>query len=167
MTSLYRSLLKQLSEKIAIYQELIGLLRTEWKCVADYSLGGLQEIANKKETLVLKMQTLEENRTKLVNAIAAKLGIDQEELTLQKLIDLPDTPLKPQLSAHRSTLLKQIETIHDLNEKARNMVDYSSLSIKKSLVFLHTTQQRAEAPYKQNGHMLEGRMQSRMLSTEA
>ena len=62
MTKHYKTLLGQLSQKIMIYDELIKLMETEWDSVTAYSLEKVQEITNKKETLILKMQVLEENR---------------------------------------------------------------------------------------------------------
>lgn len=166
MNKLYRALLNQMGQKIAIYKELIELLHVEWDSIVDYSLQGTQAILNKKEMLTLKMQVLEENRMKVVAAIAEKLEVAPESLTLKKLLAMQDHPLNLKLGAHRETLLTLIDTINEYHSKTKRLVDHSSLSIKKSLVFLHRTQDRAEAPYVANGRMSEGKTPSRMLSQE-
>jgi flagellar biosynthesis/type III secretory pathway chaperone len=158
--------MKQMGQKILIYGELIKLLRKEWDSISKYSYEDIQEILNKKETLVLKMQVLEENRTEVVKAIGKKLGMPFEELTLKKLIASIDHPLTTKLGKYRETLLEQINTISELNEVNKGLVDTSSLSIKKSLAFIHKAQSDAEASYHADGQMNEGKSNSRMLSLE-
>ena len=167
MTGLYFTLMSQMGQKIIIYKELISLLRKEWGSISEYSYEDIQEIVNKKETLVLKMQVLEENSIEVVNAIAKNLGMVSKELTLKKLIASIDHPVKIKLMKHRNTLLKQIKTIAELNQVNRGLIDSSSLSIKKSLAFIHKTQSEAEAGYHSDGLINEGKTSSRMLSLEA
>ncbi len=155
-----------MGQKIAIYNELIDLLKNEWDSVSGYSLMGVQEILNKKETLVLKMQVLEENRIEVVRAIAKKLDVPYEGLTLKKMLALSPHPLGDKLNLYRKKLLKQIDVIAKLTEKTKRIVDHSSMSIKKSLSFLHRTQEKSEAGYQAKGQLQEGKMQSRMLSAE-
>ena len=167
MTKLYKTLLKQMVQQSAIYDELIDLLRKEWDSVSEYSLLDVQEILNKKETLVLKMQVLEENRLQVVGAIAKKHEVSFEGLTLKKILSLQPHPLNQKLSLYREKLLKQISLIAVLTEKTKRIVDHSSMSIKKSLSFLHLTQEKYEIGYQAKGQVNKGRMQSRLLSTEA
>jgi flagellar biosynthesis/type III secretory pathway chaperone len=159
--------MSQMSQKITIYGELIKLLRKEWESISNYSYEAIQEILNKKETLVLKIQVLEENRAEVVDVIAKKLGMLPEELTLKKLIVLIDHPVKAKLMKYRITLLEQIKTIAELNEINQGLVDTSSLSIKKSLAFIHKTQSDAEAGYHGDGQMNGNKTSSCMLSLEA
>jgi hypothetical protein len=113
------------------------------------------------------MQVLEENRTEVVNMIATKLGIQYEDLTLKKLIASIDHPVKKKLLAHRSTLLGQVKTIGELNECNQALVDTSSLSIKKSLAFIHKTELAAQEGYHADGQMNDSKTSSVMLSMEA
>ncbi|MFQ5716214.1 MAG: flagellar protein FlgN [Nitrospinales bacterium] len=167
MTRLYKTLLGQMNRKIAIYRELIDVLRTEWDAVVSYSLKRTQEALGQKEILALKMQALEEERMKVVAEIAEKLETESEGLTLKKIVAMRDHPLNAKLMDRRETLLGLIDAIHELNEKNKHIVDRSSLSIKKSLAFLHRSQERAEADYHADGRIMETkRMQSRMLSAE-
>lgn len=150
-----------------IYDELIKLMQAEWDSVTEYSLEKVQEITNKKETLILKMQVLEENRIEAVRAIAKEMGVPyDEELTLKNILASGKHPLKPKLAKCRKILLQQIQRINELSERNKGLVDHSSLSIKKSLVFLHRSQDKAEASYYANGQVKEARAPSRMLSTE-
>ncbi|MFQ5672645.1 MAG: flagellar protein FlgN [Nitrospinales bacterium] len=166
MTRLYKLLVSQMRQKIALYNELIPLFQEEWDSIVDYSLDEVRAVLKKKEILALKMQMLEENRLKVVAEIANHLGVDPENLTLRDIIKVCGRPLSTQLTAQRETLLSQISAIFDYSEKNKHLVNRSSLSIKKSLVFLHRTQDSAEAAYGADGHRGEGKALCRMLSTE-
>ena len=167
MIGLYRTLLSQLGQKVLIYDELIKLLQEEWEGISWYSFEKVQAALNKKETLVLKMQLLEENRMEIVEVLAKHLGLSVQSLTLKKLIGSIDHPIRVKLNEKRKILLSQIKKIAYLNEKNQGLVDASSLSIKKSLAFLHKTQDFAEAPYHSDGNLKEGKSEVRMLSMEA
>jgi len=166
MTRLYKTLVNQMSQKITLYRELLRLLQDEWDSIVDYSLDEVNRVLQKKEILTLKLRVLEKNRLKLIAEIAKNLDVDRENLTLRHLLEIHDHPLNAKLAAQRETLLSQIDAILDHSEKNKGLVDRSSLSIKKSLVFLHRTQDSAEAAYGANGHKGEGKTLCRMLSTE-
>ena len=167
MIALFKTLFNQMGQKIMIYDELIQLLQKEWESVSNYSYDDIQEIMNKKETLVLKMQVLEENRNEVVQTLADKLELRVEEATLKKLITFCPAPVKKKLTAFRQRLLLQIETIADLNLKNQGLLDASSMSIKKSLVFLHMSQDTAESSYQGGGRIALGKGQSKMLNMQA
>ena len=166
MTHLYKKLLNQMGQKIIIYEEMINLLQKEWDCIIDYSLEDMKKILKKKENLALKIQVLEEKRVKVVTEISEKLQIGPENLTLRKILKAYKHPLNSRLFALRETLLEQINAILDQSKQIKRLVDSSSLSIKKSLVFLHRTQDSSVAPYRANGQMGEGKSECRMLSEE-
>ena len=155
-----------MGQKIAIYKELIDLLQKEWDCIVEYSLEDMQVILKNKEILTLKIEVLEENRVKVITRIAEKLEISSENLTLRNILKVHDHPLNSKLSAHRKTLLGQINTIRDYTKRTRALVDRSSLSIKKSLVFLHRAQDLAVAPYGADGQMGKGKTDCQFLSAE-
>ena len=167
MIGLYRTLLNQLGQKALIYDELIKLLEEEWEGISEYSYDKVQAALNKKETLVLKMQVLEENRLQVVEALAKRLGLSMQDLTLKKLIASIDHPVRAKLMGKRKILLGQIKKIAFLNEQNQGLVDASSLSIKKSLAFLHKTQDVSEAAYHADGSLNESKSEVRMLSMEA
>ena len=113
------------------------------------------------------MQVLEENRLKVVETLAKNLDLDLHNLTLKNLIASIDHPVRTKLMAKRKTLLSKIKKISFLSQKNQGLVDASSLSIKKSLAFLHKTQDIAEAAYHADGSLNERQSEVRMLSMEA
>tara|TARA_B100000686_G_C16793348_1_gene980353 strand:- start:117 stop:620 length:504 start_codon:yes stop_codon:yes gene_type:complete len=166
MIGLCHTLLNQLRQKALIYDELIILLEEEWGDISEYSYDKVQSGLNKKETMILKMQVLEENRLEVVEALAKQLGLSIQDLTLKKLIASINHPMRVKLMEVRNMLLGQLQKIAFLNAQNQGLVDASSLSIKKSLAFLHKTQDMNEAAYHADGNLIGSKSEIRMLSTE-
>ena len=167
MRNLYKNLQDVLEQKIKLYENFIQLLNEEWKCVSQYSYDDLQNIIVKKDDQVMQMQALENSRSSLMKKIAGDLKMKSSGLTLKKLIQLKDNPYRKNLSNCRKILLSNIQKINILSSKIKNFMDRSSLSLKKSIAFIHSEGEKANSPYKANGQVLEGKLQSRMLSVDA
>lgn len=156
-----------IEKKIDLYGKFIVLLEKQWNCVTAYSLESLEEIGEKKEELVDRMQVLEKERLRLMQKIERALGITQPGVTLKKLIQSAPDPLRTKLAKGRETLLGQIIAINKWHEQLRGLMGRSSLSMKKSLAFIHSQGEAASSPYHANGKVKEGSLQGRMLSLDA
>jgi hypothetical protein len=166
MNRLYKNLEDLLKEKIKLYESFISLLKEEWTCVSKYSYESLQEVITKKENKVIQMKALENNRSYLMLKIAEKLQVQQSTLTLKNIIQIRNNPNKINLAKCRKILLFQIKQISELTEMTKNLMDHSALSLKKSLAYIHSADEKAQSPYLANGKVMEGRVEGRMLSMD-
>jgi hypothetical protein len=166
MNRLYKKLEDLLKQKIKLYESFISLLKEEWTCVSKYSYDSLQEVIAKKEIKVIQMQALENNRSYLMLKIAEKLQVQQSTLTLKKIIQIRNNPNKINMAKYRKILLFQIRQISELTEMTKNLMDHSALSLKKSLAYIHSADEKAQSPYLANGKVMEGRVEGRMLSMD-
>ena len=166
MDRLYKNLEDLLKQKIKLYESFISLFQEEWTCVSKYSYESLQEVIAKKEDKVKELQTLENTRSFLMIKIAEKLQVQQSSLTLKKIIQIKNIPNKINLTKCRKKLLFQIKKINEWNNKVKGLIDQSSLSLKKSMVYIHSAEDRATSPYMANGQMMEGRTEGRMVSVD-
>jgi flagellar biosynthesis/type III secretory pathway chaperone len=166
MNRLYKNLEDLLKQKIKLYENFTKLLENEWVCVSNYSYDSLQEIIAKKEDQVLQMQSLENSRSCLMKKIAEKLQVRPSSLTLKKLIQIKGNPYKNNLAQCRKKLLFQIKQINEWSEKVRNLMDHSALSLKKSLAYIHSADEKAQSPYLANGRVMQGRAEGRMVSMD-
>jgi len=166
MDRLYKNLEDLLKQKIKLYESFINLFQEEWTCVSKYSYYALQDVIAKKEEKVIEMQTLEKTRSFLMIKIAEKLQVQQSSLTLKKIIQMKDTPNKINLNKCRKKLLIQIKKINEWSNRVKDLIDQSSLSLKKSLAYIHSAEDRAASPYMANGQMMEGRAEGRMVSVD-
>ncbi len=166
MNRLYRNIEDLLNQKIKLYDGFIQLLKDEWVCVSKYSYDSLREITAKKEDKVMQMQALENSRSSLMKKIAEQLNIRQSNLTLKKLIQIKENPYRSNLARCRKKLLSQIKEINVWSAKVKNLMDHSALSLKKSLAFIHSADEKAVSPYLANGRVMEGRVEGRMVSMD-
>ena len=166
MNRLYKNLEDLLKQKIKLYESFISLLKEEWICVSKYSYDSLQEVITKKENKVIQMKALENNRSYLMLKIAERLQVQQSSLTLKKIIQIRNIPNKINLAKCRKILLFQIRKISELTQMTKNLIDHSALSLKKSLAYIHSADEKAQSPYLANGKVMEGRVEGRMLSMD-
>jgi flagellar biosynthesis/type III secretory pathway chaperone len=166
MNRLYKNLEDLLRQKINLYENYIQLLKDEWTSVSKYSFNSLQEIIAKKEDKVMQMQALENSRSCLMKKIAETLKVSQSSLTLKSLVQLKDNPYKRKFSHHRKQLLYQIKEISKWSEITKDLMDHSSLSLKKSLAYIHSADEKANSSYLANGRVMERRGEGRMLSMD-
>jgi len=163
--------LRELNDLIAgeidLYKEFILLLREQWDSISSYSLSSLNEIIEKKENMVRQIQQLEKKRSGLMAQIARLRGVSGRDLTLKKIVQTTVNPIRLKLSAGRETLLAQISTINELHEGIKGLMDHSSLSLKKSMAFVHSKSEEASAPYHPDGKLVDANLQGRMLNFNA
>ena len=113
------------------------------------------------------MQQLEKQRSGLMEKIARLRGVREKDLTLKIIIQTTVNPIRVKLSKSREALLAQIATINELHEGIKGLMDKSSLSLKKSLVFVHSKNEEANAPYHPDAKLKEASLQGRMLNFNA
>ena len=98
--------------------------------------------------------------------IAENLKVRQSSLTLKKLVQITKNPYRNNLARCRQKLLSQIKEINEWSENVRNLMDHSALSLKKSVAFIHSADEKAFSPYIANGRLMEGRVEGRMVSMD-
>ncbi len=173
MNRLLKELHALLEKKIVLYDRFIELLGEQWDCLTGYSLEGLQDIQHRKEALVDAMQKLERDRGELMQRIEVKLAITQpggvtpSGLTLKRLLRMQSHSMNEPLARSRERLLAQIGRINQWHERLRALMDSSALSLKRSMVFIHSAAEAATSPYHADGRLSGSSRESRMLSTEA
>ena len=166
MNRIYKNLEDLLKQKIKLYDSFLKLLQEEWICLSQYSYESLNVVIAKKENKVMQMQALENSRSSLMGKIAENLKVKTSDLTLKKLIQLKDNPYKNNFDKCRKKLILQIKQINEESEKVKNMIDHSALSLKKSLAYIHSADEKAVSPYTATGQMMEGRVEGRMVSID-
>ena len=130
--NLAQSIKSILSEQVAGYRTLIEVLRRERECLIHVDPTGVETLSKEKDTIVLKLRLLEEERIRLVRTYAKNLAID-ERSALDKLADVTGDNEFRQL---RLQLISLIQGIMELNDFNRVLIERSSIVIKNALNFL-------------------------------
>jgi flagellar biosynthesis/type III secretory pathway chaperone len=114
---------KILSEQVKGYKTLVDLLQKERTCLLDLNAQGVEELSKEKDTLIMRLRLLEEERIRLVRKHF------NGDVSLQKLWEQTrdDT-----LMEMRSKLLSLVQSIEELNE-------FNRLLIGRSLNYIKTT----------------------------
>jgi FlgN protein len=76
-----------LMEKEKCCKALVDLLQKERAYLIDFELGGIEELTKGKDTLLLRLRLLEEERLRLTVVLAAAPGDPPADVTLRGLVD--------------------------------------------------------------------------------
>ncbi len=131
---------KILGEQIETYRTLLEVLQRERECLVHFNPEGVETLAKGKDTIMLKLRLLEEERIRLVQAFAREQGIT-EEMTLKKLhIATGDADY----ATLRSQMLSLIQAISEFNEFNKILIERSVNFVRRNLVFLDSFRMTAD-----------------------
>ena len=165
MTDLYQTLDEVLVKKIGIYNELIEVMKEERKSITEYSREKLEMALELKSLLLARVHELNHKREEVVQSFAQKLRKDQTEVTLKTIIGLKENPKGKRMNTCRNKILTQIKVINELNLENKNLINRSSLAMRKSMKWLYEVD-TAYTPYYSNGQLSEPTMESRVVNTD-
>lgn len=121
-----------LTEQVIGYRTLLEILRRERECLIHFDPAGVEILSKEKDTVVLKLRLLEEERIRLVRSFASDHATN-EQSALQKLIEVSGDDSFQQL---RLQLISLLQGIQELNEFNRVLIERSSSVVKNALSFL-------------------------------
>ncbi|MCL1925791.1 MAG: flagellar protein FlgN [Syntrophorhabdaceae bacterium] len=112
-----------LREQEACCKTLVGLLQRERGYLVDLDVRAVEELTKEKDTLLLRLRFLDEERQRLVSVLSKEWsGQSGKELTLCAMAERAgDT----ELSEMRLKLVSLAQSINDLNSFNRYLVDRS------------------------------------------
>ena len=121
-----------LLEQIGGYRMLLEVLQRERECLISFNSAGVETISKEKDTIVLRLRLLEEERTRLVTKFTAENEI-KGNLSLQKFYELTgDVSFK----TLRLQLISLLQGIAELNDFNRILIERSMNFIKNATGFL-------------------------------
>ncbi len=116
-----------LKEQINAYKVLNELLKKERKCLIDIESEKVEEISKEKDTVIMKLRLLEEERQRLTMQCADHNGLGSD-INLEELGKATGNKEFPDL---RSQLLSLLQSIEEMNR-------FNSILIDRSLNYLRT-----------------------------
>jgi flagellar biosynthesis/type III secretory pathway chaperone len=130
--SIEQSIKNILSEQLSGYRTLMEVLRKEREHLVQFNAAGVEALSKEKDTVVLQLRLLEEERIRLVRVFAADQKL-AEDLSLQRLVELTGDEAFQKL---RLQLISLLQGIVELNEFNRVLIERSSGVVKNALQFL-------------------------------
>lgn len=116
-----------LMEQEKCCKALVDLLQKERAYLIDFEVGGIEELAKGKDTLLFRLRLLEEERLRLTAALAAVPGGPPADVTLRGLADRTGDA---ELAGIRLKLVSLAQSIEDLNDFNRHLIDRSLGSVR-------------------------------------
>jgi flagellar biosynthesis/type III secretory pathway chaperone len=114
---------------------LVGLLQRERTHLVEFNASAVEELAKEKDTLLLRLRLLEEERQRLAAALAAEWpGVREGEVTLRAIAERTGDA---ELSGIRLKLISLAQSIEDLNNFNRHLIDRSLNSIRSATGFFN------------------------------
>jgi flagellar biosynthesis/type III secretory pathway chaperone len=123
-----------LAEQIKGYCSFLGLLQSEKACLISLDGTQVQSLSKEKDTLLLKLRLLEEERIRLMNRLATEKGIP-ETITLQGLVELTGDEA---FNVLRLQLISLLQSISELNDFNRSLTERSVNFTRSALGLLHS-----------------------------
>ncbi len=121
-----------LKEQVNTYRALHDLLGRERKCLLNIDAEKLEEISKEKDTIVMRLRLLEEERRRLVAEIAGDRGVSAD-INLRELAGITGNNVFSEL---RSTLLSLLQGIEEMNRFNSILIDRSITYIRTNMNFL-------------------------------
>ncbi len=154
-----------LADQEAVCRELLAVLKKEHHALTRLGLDQVNEATHEKETLISKMNILEDQRKKVVQRLSSSLGCtsNTDELTLKKLVPLLQEPHLTRIKTCRSNILDVIKSIQDANGRNQALLTYSVGLVNSTLALLNNLASR-DTVYYCNGKVQAGDHNGRVIS---
>jgi hypothetical protein len=159
----YDDFLNLLDGEAALYRALLSVLEEEKIAIIGSNLGELGKTGKKKEKLLLKIRTIEEQRQIMIKNLAQSLRCSHHDLTITKLAELVETPYSIRFKGLCSDLLPLAKTIRDVNDGNKALLRHSVALVRSSFAFLNNLI-TANAVYHRSGRMQQNHQSGKVLS---
>jgi flagellar biosynthesis/type III secretory pathway chaperone len=121
-----------LSEQVNGYRTLLDILQRERACLIHFDPRGVEALAKEKDTIVMKLRLLEEERMRLARAFAEEQSVPEDEVFRR----LTETSGDEAFQRIRLQLISLLQSITELNGFNRVLIERSAAVVKNALNFL-------------------------------
>lgn len=121
-----------LMKQINAFNMLLDVLQKERECLIELDVSELDNLLKEKDTIVLWLRLLEEEKNRLINKFATDNSIDID-INLDKLCELTGDHA---LQVYRLQTISIFQSIAELNEFNRILMERSISSFKSAADFL-------------------------------
>ena len=141
MASLMEELISTLSQEKDLYVALLPIAEEKTKAIVANDLEQLQEITDREQEAVGRVNALERKRNEVINNMGIVLGRKPQELTLTELIRVTEKQPKDRemLSGLKDELGHAVKRLADLNERNQVLIQHSLEMIEFNMNLVQST----------------------------
>ena len=121
-----------LTEQINGYRTLLALLQRERECIVNLNAGAIETVSKEKDTIVLRLRLLEDERKRLLDVFTAETK-NNDTMTLQRLYEVTGDK---DFQSMRLQLRSLLQSIEELNAFNMILIGRSLSFINSSMNFL-------------------------------
>ena len=129
-----KAIVSILIEQVNSYKSLLGLLKDERESLVDIDVDRIENISKEKDTVVMRLRLLEEERQRLLAEFTSDNNIEYEI----SLIELGKFTGNSQISDLRSQLISLLQSIEEMNKFNTVLIDRSLQHVKTSSSFFNS-----------------------------
>ncbi|MBI4849274.1 MAG: flagellar protein FlgN [Nitrospirae bacterium] len=123
-----KAIVSILREQVNTYKTLLELLKKERVCLVDINPDKIEEISKEKDTVVMRLRLLEEERVRLIKKYSQDSGLTGS----MNLEEMARHTGESTFSVLRSQMLSLLQSIEEMNR-------FNSILINRSLKYIKTT----------------------------
>ena len=141
MASLIEELITVLTEETKIYEELVPIAQEKTRIIIENDLQMLQSITEKEQALVDTVTGLEHKRTGVITNIGYIVGKPAAQIRVKDIIQFLEKQPKEQkeLSVLHDRLKHSIQTLMEINNRNRSLIQQSLEMIEFNMNFIQST----------------------------
>ena len=141
MASLIEELIGALNEEYETYNQLIPIAREKTQIIVKNDMKTLQEITEKEQQVVDRINVLEHKRNDVMFNIQTVLGKKSGKLNLKTLVSLLDKQPNEQkaLSVLHDNLKDTIQKLVEANNRNKSLIQQSLEMIEFNMNFIQST----------------------------
>ena len=136
MDSQVNQLIDIINQEISSLEHFLVLLSDEQDFLVNHEVNALEKSVRDQEEAISQAEKLERTRIKLTNAIAEKLSLDTNRITLSKLIQLLEESYSTKLMELQKDLLDLYKKVERQRRKNEFLIKQSMGYIDKSMQIL-------------------------------
>jgi flagellar biosynthesis/type III secretory pathway chaperone len=121
MHALLNDLLDLLTRQVTLYDAILAILAQECEALVSRCPQVVLDLARQKETLILKIRTLEESRLLVCQRLAKIWGMPASALTLAEIAAHSDAETGAKLLQIRSRMRECMDALHRANEQSASL----------------------------------------------
>jgi len=163
METLLKSLNECIDRQLNLYRKLLNLFLTERHAILASELEELNAVVMDKEGLLQKIRKEELKRRQVCDAIADRLGMTSEPLTITRLSEKIDAPYVSETTRRGKQLQALIDEIQVESERNRSLCLQALQFVNGSIKLLTTLSHPNQVYHASGRFQREGRI-GRMLS---
>lgn len=123
-----------LKAEIKSYEELVSILQKEREALISFTPDQIEALSREKDMIIMKIKLFDEERVNILSKISSQLQINKN-INISNLLDITKDDDLRDLGYKLTSL---VQTVNDLNEFNKILIEKSSRHINSFLCFLES-----------------------------